>query len=186
MTVRLFLAGEKIGPQLKRVGVKNRQKILHAERGAAQKARDVVLSKGRKDIASAGKFGSRWIDGFQGKITEGGGFIRVAFTQKVPYWRVFQFGAIIRGKPLLFIPFSFAKDAQGVRARDYPGRLFRVTRRRDGLIMLFTANPGAEATPKYFGKESVRIPKKFHLVEIIRDTARHMKDYYKESFKNGK
>jgi len=35
----------------------------------------------------------------------------------------FQFGKVIHGKPLLFIPFSFAKDAQGVNARDY-GPLF--------------------------------------------------------------
>lgn len=183
MTTRLFLAGERVGPQLARSANKNIKKVLAAERGAAQDARDYAVAHGRADIASAGKFGSRWIDGFDGKITEGGGFIRVSFTEKVPYWRVFQFGAIIRGKPLLWIPFSFAQDAQGINARDFPGRLFRVTRKSDGLPLLLKV--GKPAVPKYFGKTSVTIPKKFHLVEIIRDAARQMKTFYRERFKNG-
>ncbi len=184
MTVRLFLAGERVGPQLARSANKNIKRILAAERGAAKDVVDYVVPLAREDIRTAGKFGPRWTDGFQGKITEGGGFIRVAFTEKVPYWRVFQFGAVIHGKPLLFIPFSFAKDAQGIRARDYPGKLFRTTRKSDGLIMLLSPST-KPASPKYFGKESVTIPKKFHLVEIIRDGAKKMKQFYKERFNNG-
>jgi hypothetical protein len=179
MVVRLFLSGEKVGAQLGRIGAKRSKQIIEAQRGAAHDVVNYVVPLARADIAAAGKFGSRWTSGFNGKVTEGGGFIRVSFTEAVPYWRVFQFGAIIRGKPLLWIPLSFAADALGIRARDYPGKLFRVNRKSGAAPLLMTTGASG-ATPKYFGKESVTIPKKFHLVEIIRQGAQKMKLFYKE------
>lgn len=181
MTVRLFLAGERVGVQLKRSADKSTKRILAAERGAAKDVVSYVLPKGRADIRQAGKFGPRWTDGFQGKVTEGGGFIRVSFTEAVPYWRVFQYGAVIHGNPLLWIPLSFAKDAQGVNARDYPGKLFRVDRKNGGAPLLMAV--GKPAQPKYFGKASVTIPKKFHLVEIIREGAKRLKEFYSKRMK---
>lgn len=180
MTVRLFLAGEKVGPQLKRTASKNLKKILAAERGAAKDVVDYVIPKARADIRNAGNFGSRWTEGFQGKVTEGGGFIKVSFTEAVPYWRVFQKGAVIHGKPLLWIPLSFASDAKGVSAKDYPGKLFRVDRVGKAPLLLAVGKP---AVPKYFGKESVTIPKKFHLVEIVRDGAKKLKKFYNKRMK---
>lgn len=180
MTIRIFFQGEKIGPQLLRSANKNTKKVLAARRGATEDARDLILKRGRADMRSAGNFGSRWTEGFQGKITEGGGFIRLSFTHAVPYFRVFQRGAVIRGKPLLWIPLSFADDAQGIRARDYPGRLFRVNRKSGKAPLLLAVK---DKQPKYFGKEYVTIPKKFHVIEIIRDVAQHMKELYKKRFK---
>lgn len=181
MTVRLFLAGERVGSQLQRSAAKNTKKMLAAERGAANDVVEYVLPRALADISKAGKFGARWTDGFRGKVTEGGGFIRVSFTEAVPYWRVFQNGAVIHGRPLLWIPLSFAKDAQGVNARDYPGRLFRVDRKNGGAPLLMAA--GKPAQPKYFGKESVTIPKKFHLVEIVREGAKRLKEFYSKRMK---
>lgn len=187
MTVRLFLSGEKVGPQLARSNAKNLKKILAAERGAANDVIDYVVPRARADIHAAGRFGTRWSDGFKGKKTEGGGFIRVSFTMPtappMKFWRVFEFGAIIHGKPLLWIPLSFAKDAQGIRARDYPGKLFRVNR-KGGKSPLLMAS-GSPAQPKYFGREFVTIPKKFHLTSIIRDGAKRLKLFYSERMKNG-
>lgn len=180
MTVRVYFAGEKIGPKLQRTAVKNKKKILAAERGAAKDVVKLGLKNARADISAAGNFGSRWTKGLTAKVTEGGGNIRIAFQHTIPYWRVHQTGAIIRGKPLLFIPFSFAADAQGVRARDYPGKLFRITRRSDGLVMLFSV---ADGQPKYFGKKSVKIPKRFRVLEKIRDAARQMKNFYQSRMK---
>lgn len=183
MTVRLFLGGERVGPQLTRAAAKNKAKILAAERGAAQDVVNYVVPQARADIARAGRFGPRWTQGFQGKITEGGGFIRVSFTEAVPYWRIFQYGGVINGKPMLWIPLSFAKDAQGIRARDYPGRLFRVDRKSGGAPLLLAA--GNPAQPKYFGKDHVTMPKKFHLVEIVRSGAKLMKSFYAKRMKEG-
>lgn len=99
----------------------------------------------------------------------------------VPYWTVFQFGKVIQGRPLLWIPLSFATDAQGVMARDYPGPLFRVD--RAGKAPLLMTNVGKRAEAKYFGKESVRIPKKFHLIEICTRIGRGLAEMYRGQFR---
>ena len=175
-----------MGPQLTRSAGKNVKKVLAAERGAAQDVVAYVVPKGQEDIKKAGNFGARWYEGFKGKVTEGGGNIRTAFTMPsespMKHWRVFEHGATIHGKPLLWIPLSFAKDAQGIRARDYPGKLFRVNRAGKAPLLLAAGKP---AQPKYFGKESVRIPKKFHLVEIVRQGASKMKNFFNKRMKNG-
>lgn len=180
--IRLYVDDERVGPLFKRAVSRQKTRVLASARGAAQDTADEILQKGRADIKGAGKFGSRWTDGLHAEVTEGGGNIRIATTMDVPYWTVFQFGKVINGKPLLFIPFSFADDAKGVNARDYSGQLFRVTRKKDGLVMLLA--PGKPAVPKYFGKASVTIPKKFHLIEIVRAAARNVKDFYKDRFKD--
>jgi len=179
--VRLFLAGDRVGPQLRRSGIKIKKQILDAERGAAQDVVDYVVPKVRSDIAKSGKFKGHWLSDFTGKITEGGGFIRVSFTHADFRWRVFEYGAVIHGKPLLWIPLSFAKDAQGIRARDYPGRLFRVDRKSGGAPLLLGGNP---ATPKFFGKASVTIPKKWHMTQIIGEGATKMKTFYNARMKS--
>jgi hypothetical protein len=119
----------------------------------------------------------------RGEISEGGGNVRLAFTHDVPYFMVFQRGAVIRGKPLLWIPLSFAGDAQGVMARDYPGRLFRVDRKSGAAPLLLAGNP---AEPKYFGKEQVRIPKKFRVIEIIREGARELAEFFKNRMRRSR
>lgn len=179
--IRLYVDDERAGPLFKRAVTKQKDRVLASARDAAQDAADEILDKGRADIKQAGKFGSRWTDGLHSDVTEGGGNIRISTTHDVPYWTVFQFGKVINGKPLLWIPLSFAKDAQGVRARDY-GPLFRVNRKGGKAPLLLS--PGKPAQPKYFGKASVTIPKKFHLIEIVRAAARHVKDFYKERFKD--
>lgn len=179
--IRIYVDGDRVGPLFKRAVTRQGDKIRAALRAAAQDAAKQIEKEGRADISGAGNFGSRWTDGFNTEVTEGGGNIRINVTEDVPYWTVFQFGKVIRGKPLLFIPFSFAEDAQGVRARDYGGKLFRTTRKSDGLVMLMA--PGKPAQAKYFGKESVTIPKKFHLIEITRSVAKRMGEFYNKRFK---
>jgi hypothetical protein len=179
--VRLNLAGERIGPQLAKISVKNKAKVLAAARGAAEDTVEYVEQQANADIAGAGKFGARWH--LTGSKTEGGGFIKLTFTMPsgppMKYWRVFEFGATIHGKPMLWIPLSFASDAKGIYARDYPGKLFRVNRKA-GALLLATGKPFA---PKYFGKASVTIPKKFHLHEIIKDGSKQLKLFYSERIK---
>jgi hypothetical protein len=178
--VRFYFDGDRVGPLFQRAMTRQADRVRKSARQAAQDAADDIEDQGRSDIEDAGNFGSRWTDGFRATVTEGGGNLRVAVTEDVPYWRVFQNGAVIHGKPLLWIPLSFASDAQGLRASEYGGRLFRVDRKSDGLPLLLA--PGKPAQPKYFGKESVTIPKKFHLLEITQRVAKKFRDYYRERF----
>lgn len=178
-TTRVWFDQERTGPLFRR-GTKNwlGDTVRDSMRMAAKETAENIVALGRADIASAGRFGSRWMKGLHADVTEGGGNIRIAVTHEVPYWRVFEKGATIHGKPMLWIPLSFAADAQRVWARDYPGGLFRVE--RAGKAPLLLSRESKE--PKYFGKESVTIPKKFHLEEIARKAAQQIGDLFKRIF----
>lgn len=139
---------------------------------ATKEARDVALRHARINIRQAGKFGTRWTEGLTGEIVLKKDAVTTEYRHAVPYFSVFQFGKIIHGKPLLWIPLSFARDAQGIRARDFPGGLFRVDRKSGKAPLLFSRN---SAEPKYFGIDKVRIPKKFRVLEIIREVSRNIK-----------
>lgn len=176
--IRITLGNKQVGAKFKRSILRNATAVRSAARTTAQDAADAIMEAGRANISSAGNFGSRWTDGFQATVGEGGGNIRIRVTMAVPYWTVFQYGKVIYGKPLLWIPLSFASDALGVSARDYPGQLFRVDRRA-GAPLLMSGKP-AEA--KYFGKESVTIPKKFNLIEIVERISKDIPRNYRSNF----
>ncbi len=180
--LRIYLDGERVGPLFRRATERRGKVVRDAVRGAAQDAADEIEEQGREDIASAGNFGSRWTEGFNAKVTEGGGSIRIEVTEDVPYWSIFEFGAVISGNPLLWIPFSDAKDAQGVWPRDYPTPLFRVDSKGGALPLLFSWQPGEKtpAVPVYFGKEQVVEPKKFHLRDIIRKVVKQLPALFRE------
>lgn len=181
MTVTFkFDGGRKLGTRFKS-RVKNfSEKQIRAVQAAANRAAETIEDRGRDDIAAGGNFSSeRWQEGFQAKVSfQSRSDINIRVTHSVFFWRVFELGAKIFGRPLLWIPLSFARDVTG-RARDYPGKLFRVN--RPGKAPLLMSDDG----PKYFGKESVTIPRKWHLRQIVKEVSREMKDYYREAMKNG-
>lgn len=157
-----------IGPQLDANLQKIKERIGKALDAVAQQLSDNILEEGRSDIASAGNFGSRWTGGFTAEIDGEGNVRTLTLRHAVPYWKVFQYGAIIHGRPLLWIPTTKG----GPRARDYGGRLFRVPRdqtlmrRKGGGVPLLLSSTSKQV--EYTGHESVTIPKKFHLIEIAR------------------
>lgn len=136
-----------------------KQRTQKALAVATQKLADNIQQKGRDDISGAGKFGTRWTQGFTATVDGEGNARTIVLRHAVAYWRVHQYGALIRGQPLLWIPLREGDP----RARDFPGRLFRVDRKGGGAPLLMSAD---DKQVKYTGHESVRIPKKFHLVEI--------------------
>lgn len=178
--LRITLKNEQIGARFKRSINRKGDLVRRAIRDTALDLAFDIEREVRADIRRAGKFGSRWTDGFVATPSEGGGRIRLRITMQVPYWTVFQEGKVIEGKPLLWIPLDFATDAKGIRARDYPGQLFRVDRAGKAPLLLAAGSP---AQPKYFGKESVTIPKKFHIREIIARASKGMADVYRRNFK---
>lgn len=196
-TLRLYFQGERAGPLLKRAVTRQGDQVRSAARETAREAAAEVVKRGRADIASApGNWGPRWPAGLHATVSEGGGNIRIAIFHDIPYYNVFERGALIRGKPLLWIPLSFATDVTrgqwsphgptAIRARDYPGRLFRVDRKNGKAPLLMTKPIGGPAQAKYFGKESVTIPKKFHVRQIAQQVARSMKDMYRQNLKDEK
>lgn len=158
------------------------ERVSRAAVATAKEAARLIEKRGRADIRTAGKFGKRWTDGLHAvpevEHSEDAG-LRIKVTHDVPYASIFVYGGIIKGKPLLWIPLSFATDALGKRARDYPGGLFRVDRKGGKAPLLLSVKDGE---PKYFGKASVRIPKKFRLIEIIREVSHSFRDIYRKRY----
>jgi hypothetical protein len=182
-TVRLYFDNERVGQKFERSVTRQAARVRNAARAAAFDASEEIRKRAAIDMASAGNFGPRWTGGLNIDITEGGGNIRMAFSHNVPYFSVFQYGKTIYGKPLLWIPLSFAPDAKGVLARNFPGGLFRVDRKDPSKAPLLLSRQTRE--PKYFGKEKVTIPKKFHVIEIIRDVSKSVRDYFLRNYRQG-
>jgi hypothetical protein len=155
------------------------QRIQNALDKATKNLADNIVREARDDISGAGNFGTRWTQGFTADVDEQGKLVRViTFHQAVPYWKIFQYGGVIHGRPLLWIPL----EKGGPRARDYGGRLFRVDRRGGGAPLLMSAD---DKQVKYTGHEQVRIPKKFHLLEIIRAEAQTLGALYRVEMTSG-
>lgn len=173
MVLRIDFDGRKIGREYSTRTREAGGRRARAFDAAAKEVMNTALEQARANISRAGNFGSRWTRGLQGVINNSAdGDVEILFTHTEEHFNVFQYGATIRGQPMLWIPLSFATDAKGVFARDYPGGLFRVDR-KGGKAPLLLSRESRE--PKYFGKEQVRIPKKFRVIEIIRETARTFK-----------
>ena len=172
MRVRAYVDDAQVGALFQRSSQHFERAGRDAIRWAANEVAEEILRVGRLDIKGAGQFGTRWTEGLEAgvTVTEGGGNVRINVTHAVPYWRVFEYGATIHGKPLLWIPLSFADVPPGVRAKDF-GPLIRVDRKSGAAPLLLSY---ADRQPKYFGKESVTIPRKFHLHEISRRAANRL------------
>jgi hypothetical protein len=179
MAVRVRLKTKSIKPELDATIEETRKRIDRAADSSSEQFADNVLSEGRADIASAGRFGSAWTSGFNYEISgrSGGGKL-ITFTHSNPLWRVFQSGAYIRGKPLLWIPV----EPGGPRARDFPGRLFQVKRRKKRDTPLLMSE---DHRVRYIGVKAVSIKRKFHLKKIIRDEAKKLRDLFSDEMKKG-
>jgi hypothetical protein len=136
----------------------------------AKLASEIIEQQGRADISQAGKFGARWTQGFTAQVTETKETVVITVRESQPFWQVFQYGKVIRGRPLLWIPLP------GV-SPEARGDFFQTSRR--GNLLLFKKESGGGITPLRVAKESVTIPKKFHLVEIVREVSQRMGQLYK-------
>lgn len=109
----------------------------------------------KADVAGAGGFSTDSVT-----VTTDGNTITT--TIDLPGASLLETGGTIYGKPLLWLPFS-GTDAEGVRARDYGGKLFSVNKTTGGVPLLFSES---DKSPKYFAVPNVNVPKKFHVAEI--------------------
>lgn len=180
MALKIEFRDKQVGRKFSIRTAEFSRRIDKSVTAALDKAAKEIKTRGDANIRSAGNFGSRWTKGFKVRVTSRGtrGKNREASIQlrhDVPYFPVFQEGRIIRGKPLLWIPLSFS-DAVGTRARDYPEPLFRVDRKGGKAPLLLSAE---DREPKYSGHKSVKIPKKFRILEIAKDVASRIKSFIK-------
>lgn len=181
MPVVFKYEGKQLGPQFKKGVQKFSARQKAALNTAARQAAQEIEVQGRANIRAGGNFGSaRWQKGFRAIVSFGQAIV-IRVTHAVPYWKVFEEGRTIKGRPLLWIPLSFSNAAKlGVRARDYPTKLFRVDRTGKAPLLL------DDTGPQYFGKTSVRIPRKWRLRTIVKQVARKMSAFYREALRRGR
>jgi hypothetical protein len=149
---------------------------------AANMAASMIEQLAGQDIARAGRFGTDWASGLHVKVDSGSTRnMRISMTHDIPYASIFETGGVIHGNPFLWLPLS-GTDAEGVRARDYPVGLFSAKYTRSGAPLLFSRY---DKQPKYFGIESVTIPKLFHLNEIVRSVMGNFRMIFDAEFRGG-
>jgi hypothetical protein len=144
-----------------------------------------AVNEGRSNIAGAGKFGPNWQQGLRRKIVgakdagEPSLQARAIIFHKFGFAGVFEHGATIEGKPLLWIP-----TTEGGPAASRSGKkLVSATVR--GRPMLFDANDkDRDRKPLYIGVPSVRIPKKWRITEIVKEHAARIGELFLKHFKN--
>ena len=154
-------------------------RMQQAITASANMAASMIEAAGQLDIAEAGRFGMRWISGLHVRATADAlNNMRISMTHDVPYAGIFERGGTIKGSPLLWIPLS-GTDAEGIRARDFPDRMFS-GKSRQGTPLLFSIS---DKLPKYFGVESVTIPKTFHLREIQMSVMRNYRQLFDQEFR---
>lgn len=171
MTLKFRLEGNRAATSIRTRAERRAGQVADAARLAMNEANRRILEAGRQDIQSGGNFGPRWTTGLQGRVTPEGvrtSNLTLAITQAVPYWRVFEYGAKILGRPLLWIPLPW--NPTKVRAREFPGKLFRVNRRGKNPLLM----TGKPARAMYVGVKSVRLRRRFHLRQIIKRVSKQM------------
>lgn len=145
---------------------------------AANMAASMIQTQGRADIAKAGKFGEKWQNGLQVQAEGALGRMQITMTHDDERAAIFEKGGRIQGKPLLWIPLS-GTDAVGKSASEYGDKFFS-GESRQGTPLLFSMS---DKLPKYFGIESVTIPKKFHLAEIQKSVMANFRQIFDNAWR---
>jgi Family of unknown function (DUF6441) len=155
--------------------------IATAANAALRETAANAVKEGRSNIAGAGKFGPKWQQGLQFRMmpAQEGAEPKVIIFHKFGFASVFEHGATIQGKPLLWIPTTEG----GPRASRSGKKLISATVR--GKPMLFDANDkDRHRKPLYIGVPSVRIPKKWRITEIVKEHAAKIADLFRKYLKD--
>jgi hypothetical protein len=165
--------------------IRDKQKpVAEAAVAALRETAANSVQEGRKDIATAGAFVGTWVSGLQYR-TKGArqGASPSLNAEATIFHRygiaaVFEHGATIAGKPLLWIP-----TTRGGPAPKKSGKKL-VSATINGHPVLFdAADHDRHRKPLYVGVPSVRIKKRFHITEIVKDNVKHMAELFIKNFK---
>lgn len=168
---------------LKAVREKQRPVAEAAVAALRETAADAV-QEGRKDIAGAGRFGPKWQSGLQflTKDAQKGGIpslqAKATIFHRYGIAGVFEHGATIEGKPLLWIPTTRGAPS----AKKSGKKLVSATVR--GTPMLFDASDrDRKRKPLYVGVPQVRIRKRFRITEIVKEHVARIARVFIKHFK---
>lgn len=180
--IRIKITPPNFGAEFKRKLAGLADRYNKAITAAFNMAASMIEDRARADISSAGKFGASWTQGLHVNVEGAAPNMKMSMTHDIPWAGIFEKGGTIHGSPLLWIPIS-GTDAVGVRASAFGGGLFSAGmnhKRLSGRPLLFSM---ADKKPRYFGIESITIPKKFHLTEDIRSVMSNFRAVFDAAWK---
>jgi len=172
-------------PEWTRALREKQRPVAEAAVAALRETAANAVQEGRRNIAGAGpNFGGKWVSGLQylTKDAREGGEASLQ-ASAVIFHRygiagVFETGATIRGKPLLWIPTTRGAPSAGRSGKKLGSATVR------GTPMLFDANDrDRERKPLYVGVPVVRIPKKFNITGIVKEHVARMAQLFIKHFK---
>jgi hypothetical protein len=160
--------------------------VATAAVAALEETADLAVKEGRQNIASAGKFTGKWQSGLKYRMTDAHAGGEPSLQAKATVFHsfglasVFEFGTTIKGKPLLWIPTTPGAPSAGRSGK----KLVSATSVR-GTPMLFDANNrDRDRKPLYVGVPSVKMPKKFNVIAIIKQRAARLGEAFLRHFKD--
>jgi Family of unknown function (DUF6441) len=159
--------------------------IQEAATAAVAEAAEEAVRLGRANIAAGGRFGMRWQSGLKFKTYDKDpGNPKVNAVALVyhanPMAGVFQHGATIRGKRLLWLPLE--PNAGGASSPKRYGRQLVSVNVAGKPPMLFDK---FERKPVFVGVEQVTLKKRWHIIEIVERTAKRLGEFFVRNFKQG-
>jgi len=140
--------------------------IANAAIASLRQTASNIVDDGRRNIAAAGRFGAKWQEGLQFRLIneEAGLKAKVVIFHRSALAGIFEFGATISGKPLLWIPVTPGAPPP----RRSGKRLISANVR--GLPMLFDLDDrDRHRKPLYFGVPVAHIAKKWRIIEIAKE-----------------
>jgi hypothetical protein len=146
-----------------------------------------AVQEGRQQIAVSGRFTRGWVSGLQYRTKDatvaGEPSLQAQATifHTIGLAGVFEEGISITGNPLLWIPMR--RELRNVPPRRAKIKLTSATVR--GRPMLFDASDkDRHRTPLYIGVPAIRIPKKWHIIEIVKKHAAKLGFLFLKHFKD--
>lgn len=176
LTLDTKVAQQKFKQNLAGLG----DRIEAAMTSAANMAASMIEDAAKADIAEAGNFGGRWVDGLHVAIEGTAKNMIISMTHDIPYAGVFEEGGTNVGRPLMWIGIS-GTDAEGVSPSNYGDKLFSA-KSAAGTPLLFSV---ADKRPKFFGTPSITISPKWHLREIQLRVMENFRTLFDASFRAG-
>jgi hypothetical protein len=144
--------------------------VAEAAVGALRDVAAMSVQEGRADIAAAGNFKGGWISGLQyltkDAKDEGGGpslQAKAIIFHRIGLAGVFESGGTINGRPLLWIP-----TTHGAPSPKKLGRKLTFATVNGTPLAFAAADKDRHRKPLYIGVPQVTIPKKFHIIEIVK------------------
>lgn len=157
------------------------KQVQEAKEGAVKDAAAVAVKEGRANIAGAG-FPARWQRALKSRFypnKDSGDPAAIVFDV-MPFASVFETGATIRGRPLLWLPLG---DKAGVRSpRQYPGKLISVNVRGKPPLLFDAA--ARERGPLFVGVPTVTIRKRLDISRIFKLAAARVGEFFEKRIKD--